>query len=320
MSMLRARPDIELVEGLSFTNVVIRNGKVYHNDFCLNDLDLFFWYANIGREWNSYDIEVLKTLALDIPVVGDPFRLERGLDKFASHQALKQAGVRVADSMLFNFDNLNAVEPVMKEWGEVVLKPRRGAFGIGVTFIDDFATLRDAVSYIHGLTNGDPDGGYLIERFYSNNMHDWASVTMLHGEIMYGYHKQASKITDVGNGQQKVYDDNQVGGDVDLYPLNDAQKREAHKAWEAMGGMEIIGFDMIMHEDGPIIVDENTMPGFYLDLFKKSGRDPAVEVYKIIDEAVAAIQDSGKDLAELPREALLYKPATVKRSWWRKGK
>ena len=48
----------------------------------------------------------------------------------------------------------------------------------------------------------------------------------------------------------------------------------ALRANEALG-LSVIGFDMIWTSQGPMIVDENTYPGNYSDLYQQIDVDPA---------------------------------------------
>ncbi|WP_157880125.1 hypothetical protein [Streptomyces natalensis] len=53
-----------------------------------------------------------------------------------------------------------------------------------------------------------------------------------------------------------------MGGSVDLCDVPAAHAELASHAQKAIGA-QIIGFDMILHQGVPIVVDENTFPGFY---------------------------------------------------------
>lgn len=289
MGMIKEIKNVEIYTDINFRNSFIRNGKVYANDFCLNELDIFFWYCEVDRSVGSYDLDVLKTLAQDIKVVINPQSFEIGLDKYTSHLAIKRAGGSVAETVLFDYKNLYYMEKVLKEWGAAVLKPRRGGFGKGVTFINSFAILRDVADYIYSTTGTTPDKAYMLERFYDNSLDDWVSVTIINGEIMYGYRKRKIKLVEMGNGKTKVYDGNEIGGEVDGCEVPPLYREEALKAYSAIGA-EIIGFDMIFSGGKPIIVDENTFPGYYEDIFKEVGRDPAEEFYKLIISEINKIR------------------------------
>ncbi|MFF4160855.1 hypothetical protein [Streptomyces sp. NPDC001678] len=59
----------------------------------------------------------------------------------------------------------------------------------------------------------------------------------------------------------------------------------ALRAQKALGA-QIIGFDVILHRGEPVIVDENTFPGFYLELFRAAGKDLGFELFRMIVRAL----------------------------------
>ncbi|MFI6689909.1 RimK family alpha-L-glutamate ligase [Streptomyces sp. NPDC050485] len=122
---------------LNIDRTHVRGGRVYHGGGCLNELDLYVWYAQIDRGPGSYHLEALRTLSHDTRVVVDPESFSAGVDKYRSHLLLERAGVRVPDTVLLHQGNVSAVEPVLAEWGRALLKPRLGCFGQGVVLIDD---------------------------------------------------------------------------------------------------------------------------------------------------------------------------------------
>lgn len=274
MARLRTVPGITLHEDLNLHTALIRNGQVYAGDTCLNDLDAYFWYCEVDRAAGSFDLEVLKTLARSTKVVRDPHRFETALDKYTAHLCLRDAGLNVPEFVLFDHRYPQKMADIMDEWGAAMLKPRRGGWGKGVTLIDSASSLRDTIGYIRSTAGSSPDQGFFLERYYDNDLDRWASISMLNGEILYGYRKLAAKIYDLGAGRKKVFDEDEKGGGVTLADLTPAHEAAAHKACEALG-LGWIGFDMIWVDGQPMIIDENTSPGNYAELYAAVGKDPA---------------------------------------------
>ncbi|MDP8909342.1 MAG: hypothetical protein M3N47_09565 [Chloroflexota bacterium] len=272
---------VEFLQDLDIRRSFIRGDRVYCGDICLNDLDLYVWYAEVDRHLGSYALEALKTLSADTPVLPDPFAFEVGLDKYQSHLALRRAGVRVADAVLFDHHNVAAVAPVMEQWGRAVLKPRWGYFGRGVLYVEDFPALRDLVGYMQVTTGGSPDRAFLLERFYENDPDESMGTTIIGGSLMYGYRKRPTRRAAIGEGGWKVFDREGLGGHVDLSQPSAAHVEQALRAQKALG-VEIIGFDMLLYEGEPVIVDENTFPGLYPELFAAVGRDLGDELFRTV--------------------------------------
>lgn len=271
---LRSKENFELVENFDLKSAMILNGKVYCNELCLNDLDRLAWYYEVDRSPGSYDLEVLKTLARDVEVICDPERIEVGYDKYRAHLALLDGGARVPEFVLFDQRVPEKMTEILNRWGAAVLKPRRGAWGKGVTFINSEAALRDAVGYVWSVSGKSPDQGFFLERYYENDPHKWASLTMINGEVVQGYRKKMSKFHDFGGGMLKVEDIDEKGGEAVLADLSPEHYKQAQMAYEALG-LGLVGFDMIMTQEGPMVIDENTSPGNYMELYQEEGKDPA---------------------------------------------
>ncbi|MFH1439610.1 MAG: hypothetical protein ABIG89_03525 [Candidatus Woesearchaeota archaeon] len=291
---LKMDSDIEVFDGVDFRNAIVVNGDVLLGDMCLNDLDFFFWHAEIDRYPTSYHIEILETLADDCVVVNNPSALKIGLDKYLAHTKLRRAGLSVSDFASFPNDlhSYKLMKKYLAEWGSMLIKPRLGAFGHGIIKVDDFSTLRDVVGYTRTLDSGrvDAQGSktIFVERFYPNDHDEWCSMTILGGELAYGYRKRPEKF----HGW-KVYDEDRIGGCVDYILPSDEHRELALRAKDALG-LDIIGFDIIktQPEGRLIIVDENTNPGFYKDIFRQAGIDPADVLYKYIRQHILYFKES----------------------------
>lgn len=292
MEQLEAHAAFDEVVHRDIRGAWIRSGEVFIDGQPLSEqIDAYFWYAEIDRRPGTFHLEALKTLARKIPVHPDPWRWEIAVDKYRAHLALLDAGVAVPEFVLCDVATLSLVDlhehltPLLEQWGAAVLKPRRGAWGKGVMLIEDPTSLRDLIGYIRATSGDSPDGGFLLERYHDNDLARWCSVTMLGGEPMYGYRKRDCKIAEMGAGKAKIFDADERGGEVDLARMHPSHIEQARKAQRALG-CPIIGFDMIWTEQGPLIVDENTSPGNYPELYHEVGIDPAAAFAQMIVDAV----------------------------------
>ncbi len=278
IEILRELDCVDLTPNVDFRKAVVINGKVLVGDICLNDFDVFLWYAEVDPRPTSYHIEVLETLAHDSVVVNNPSALRVGLDKYLAHTKLRQAGVDVAEFASFPNDahSYEKILPLLEKWGEVWIKPRLGCFGQGIIKVTDASTLRDIVSYTRlsesgTLTLGGGVRSIFIERFYPNDLEKWCSTTIIGSKLAYGYKKRSEKFVD-----GKVFDPDEMGGGVD-YVNPSPQQRDLALQAAGVLGLDVVGFDIITTvPDGKlVIVDENTFPGFYPNLFKELRSDPA---------------------------------------------
>jgi glutathione synthase/RimK-type ligase-like ATP-grasp enzyme len=187
--------------------------------------------------------------------------------------------------VLLHPGNVAAAEPLLGEWGRALLKPRRGYYGQGVLLIEDYSTLRDVAGYVVTQTAGVMDKTLMLERFYEHDLSSYVSTTTINGSIMYGYRKRSTRWAAMAGGAGKVFDAESSGGEVDLVEVPPAQAEMALQAQKALG-TQIIGFDMLLHNGDPVIVDENTYPGLYPELFHATGNDLGQELFRMIAEAI----------------------------------
>ncbi|MFJ3335360.1 RimK family alpha-L-glutamate ligase [Streptomyces sp. NPDC086766] len=289
MDLLATLPDVEFVHGLDIRRSCVRDGRVHCGEVCLNDLDLYVWHAGTARDPRGYTLEALRTLSLDVPVVPDPERFATGLDKYRAHLRLSRAGLPVPDTILLDHRNTEAGAPVLAAWGRALLKPRFGAYGRGVLLIEDAATLRDLADYLDGTVGAGAESTFLLERFCPNRgPADWVGTTLVNGTLMYGYRKRAHRFTRMPTGAWKVYDPEGVGGDVDACDVPPEHARLARLAQRALD-LPLVGFDLIRSEGRPVIVDENTFPGFYPDLLAAAGRSLGRELFGLVRDLVAGL-------------------------------
>lgn len=294
MRVFEAADGVEFVHGLDFRRSFIRRGRVYCGDVCLNDLDVYVWHVDFARKPGSYDLDALLTLNRDTVVIPDPDEVAAAFDKHWAYLALSGAGVPVPDSLLVSARDLDAAEPVFAEWGRGVLKPRRGCFGWGVTFLDSFTALRDIVGYIDAETTdtrvrgvGEASSGrsFLVERFYPNSPDDWLGVTFVGDEVAYAFSKDVDRHVWWNDTAWKVYDPERGGGSVRHREVP-ASHVEVLRAARGAFDLPLVGFDVICHEGRPLVVDVNIGPALYKELFTAAGKSMAHELHRAYTAAI----------------------------------
>ncbi|RKT53693.1 ATP-grasp domain-containing protein [Saccharothrix australiensis] len=293
MGLLARMPGVEFRHDLDFRESHIRRGRVHCGDVCLNDLDAYLWHVDFARKPGSYDLDALLTLKRDTVVVPDPERVAVAFDKHWASLTLARAGVAVPDSVLVSQRNLDAAAPAIEEWGHAVLKPRRGCFGWGVLLVDSFTTLRDVVGYLdaetaegrsRGVPSSTPARGYLLERFYPNDPDEWLGITLAGQQVMYGFRKGADRHVRWNDSAWKVYDAERGGGSVEHREVPAAHAALALRAQRAFD-LPLLGLDVIHHEGRPIVIDVNTGPALYPDLFAAAGRSLPHELHRALTTA-----------------------------------
>lgn len=261
----------EFIKGLDFRRAIIKNGEVFLDDFCFSDLDLFFWFGAIDVDLNSYHIEVLKTIKKKTIVVNDPNALFIGLDKFKSLDKLRDNGITVPDTVLLSDESIEDASNLLDEWGEALIKPRFGSYGVGMIRVKDKQTLIDTLDYANQNT-------HYLERFIPNDVNDWCGVNVINKKVIHGYGKKPEAIS-----SWKIHDRKREGGKMVFKEPDSKQKKIALKVGEVTG-LDFFGVDLIKDVNGRYyVVDVNTFPGLYPDIYEQAELD-------IFDEFVDCIK------------------------------
>lgn len=241
-------------DNLDYRDAVIHGDRVWLGDFCLSDLDHFVWMGMIDRGPESYHLEVLRVLEMHVQVHNSWSFFHVATDKFSAFSYLHRHGLPVSDLYLLNPRNYGHMEALFEE-GTWLLKPRRSHFGKGIVKVEDFDHFRDIIEY--NLREH-----YYLERFHPNDMSQWTGLTVINGEVIYGFRKDPSLM-----GEWKVYDKNNVGGKVSHVVPDAEQITIAKKIAEVMQG-NYFGLDLIKTADGYRVVDINNSPGIYHDFIE----------------------------------------------------
>jgi len=256
-SLIReVKKEFKVVEGLDFRKASVINEKVFFGDYDATRLDGYMWFSHIDKSSDSHDMLILEQLEKTLPVINPTKGLKIGLDKFKTSSFLKANDIPVPEFALINGSDETAIRNIFDKWGSVLVKPRYGAFGIGICKIESADRLIDLIDFSQ-------IGTVYVEKFYENDMRDWCGVNVVGGKVLYGYGKHESKIKDY-----KVFDRNQKGGEMVLKNPNSEQEKIALAVAKATG-MDFFGVDIIKSRDNKyLVIDMNTFPGIYPDMME----------------------------------------------------
>ena len=255
------------VTALSLENAYVKNGKVYDGDQCLSDFDIVFWLYYVGD--NPFAWDLLHILSQQTRVIPEPSASYRTRNKYYAHSTLRAAGVPTTDFCVFDAAAAEDIAAgVLKDWGDVLLKPVLGDFGHGISKVSDARTFVDVVGYAQSFS--DKPLQIFCEKFERNDLSKWVSVTVIGGKAVFGYRKRDSAFVD----GWKVYDAGRIGGNADYVDVSASPTAKIAEAAAAALGCDIVGLDFIYSDvaQGYLIVDENTLPGMYAECFAAAGK------------------------------------------------
>ena len=247
-----------------FRKVFVKNNEVWMGDRCLNRVDHFFWMGMIDRSPDSFHLEVLRVLEMSTKIHNSYTFFSTATDKFRAFSQLHQYGVPVPELYLVDIHSYPLFSELFdasrngkdgRDKKSFLLKPRRSAFGKGIIKIDDYAQLRDTIEYL-------PQKSYYLERFYENDSSQWLGLTVINGEVIYGFRKESQLVSD-----WKVYDSEGIGGSVNYIPPPPEAIKIAKDVYACTGG-NYFGLDLIKTSSGYRMVDINCSPGLYFDFIE----------------------------------------------------
>ncbi len=256
VSKLKER-DIDSKTGLNLRNAIVKNDKVIIDDFVLNDLDLFFTY-NAGEQ-TQYQVYLYKTLNRVIPFINSYEAFELTEDKFQTTFTLKHNGIATTEFRLCHRDDEKFLREFIKEWKKMVYKPVDGWGGIGLTRIENEATLDVLMPF---LNQADLRFLYL-EKFIDYDNTDFR-VDIVDGEFIACYGRKAKK----GDWKTNVTS----GGSVFLREADDKLIELAKKAAK-ITGLDIAGVDIIYDREKEeyVVLEVNGIPAFATPEQEKMG-------------------------------------------------
>jgi ribosomal protein S6--L-glutamate ligase len=244
---LRER-DIKTIPNLNLRYGLAKDDKIFINDTLLNELDLFFSY-NAGEQ-TQYQVYLYKVINRLMPMINSYEAFSITEDKFQTSFTLKTNGVNSTDFRLCHRDDALYLKNFMQEWRKMVYKPVDGWGGIGLTKIENEATLDVLMPF---LNQADLRFFY-VEKFIDYDNSDFR-VDIVGGEFVACYGRRAPKDSWKTNITS--------GGSVFLREPNDELVDLAKRAAKAVGA-DIAGVDIIYDREKEefVVLEVNGIPAF----------------------------------------------------------
>jgi len=235
-------------------NIICKSDGIRHK---LNELDLFFSY-NAGEQ-TQYQVYLYQALNRMIPMINsyDAFALTE--DKFHTSFVLRNNGVMTADYKLCHRDDTVELKKILRRWGKMIYKPTDGWGGVGLTKIENRASLDMLMPFLNQM-----DLRYFyVEKFIDYDNTDFR-VDIVDGQFVGCYGRKASG-TDWRTNITS-------GGSVFLREPNDEVVDLAIRASKACG-TDIAGVDIIYDrtKEEYLVLEVNGIPAFATPEQEKQG-------------------------------------------------
>jgi ribosomal protein S6--L-glutamate ligase len=263
---------IEVVTDINLRHAVARGGHILHHGLKLDELDLFFSY-NAGEQ-TQYQMFLYQALNRVVPMVNsyDSFALTE--DKFQTSFLLRQHGVATPDFKLCHRDDSKHLKSIMQKWSRMVYKPTDGWGGVGLTKIENEATLDTLLPFLNQMDLR----FFYVEKFIKYDNTDFR-VDIVDGEFVGCYGRKAS-----GNDWRTNVTS---GGSVFLREPND-EIIDLAKGASAVCGTDIAGVDIIYDQEREeyIVLEVNGIPAFATPEQEKMGLNFNKKKIKLIVDMI----------------------------------
>lgn len=280
INQLRER-EIATVAGLNLRHAIATNGNIICQSKCsekkeviVNDLNLFFSY-NAGEQ-TQYQMFLFKALNRLIPTINNFDAFELTEDKFHTSILLRNHGIATPDYHLCHRDDSHHLSDIMKKWDKMIYKPTDGWGGMGLTKIENEASLDMLMPFLNQM-----DIRFLyVEKFIDYDNTDFR-IDIVNGKFVGCYGRKA--------GGKDWRTNISSGGSVFVREPNDAVVDLALKATK-ITGLDIAGVDIIYDRKKQeyVVLEVNGIPAFATPDQEKAGldfNDKKIElIAQLIDE------------------------------------
>jgi ribosomal protein S6--L-glutamate ligase len=251
--------DIKTVTDINLRHAVAKNGHIIHNKLRVDELDLFFSY-NAGEQ-TQYQVFLYQALNRVMPMVNTYESFALTEDKFQTSFLLRQNGVATPSFKLCHRDDTQHLQTIMKKWNKMVYKPTDGWGGVGLTKIENQATLDMLLPFLNQMDLR----FFYVEKFVKYDNTDYR-VDIVDGKFVGCYGRKASG-TDWRTNITS-------GGSVFLREPDDEVIDLAKKAAKVCG-TDIAGVDIIydLEKEEYVVLEVNGIPAFATPEQEKMGLD-----------------------------------------------
>jgi len=254
-----AERDIRVETGINLRHAVAQNGRIRYKGLEVDSLDLFFSY-NAGEQ-TQYQTFLYQALNRVIPMINsyDAFALTE--DKFQTAFYLRQNGVATPSFNLCHRDDTHELKKIIKKWNRMVYKPTDGWGGVGLTKIENEATLDTLLPFLNQMDLR----FFYVEKFIDYDNTDYR-IDIVDGQYVGCYGRKA--------GGSDWRTNVTSGGSVFLREPNDEVIDLAIRA-AGVCGTDIAGVDIIYdrEQEEYIVLEVNGIPAFATPEQEKLGLD-----------------------------------------------
>lgn len=251
--------EVETITNINLRNSIAKNGHIFYDKLCVDELDLFFSY-NAGEQ-TQYQMFIYQALNRVMPIINTYEAFSLTEDKFQTGFLLRQHGIPTPSFRLCHRDDTHHLQYIMKKWSKMVYKPTDGWGGLGLTKIDNEAVLNTLLPFLNQMDLR----FFYVEKFLDYDNTDYR-IDIVDGEFVGCYGRKA--------GENDWRTNITSGGSIFLREANDKVVELAKKSSKICGA-DIAGVDIIYDrtKEEYVVIEVNGIPAFATPEQEKLGLD-----------------------------------------------
>lgn len=212
----------------------------------------------------QFEMQGVYTTANSIAIV-------RSRDKLRSLQLLSKSGVGIPKTVFSR--NTTDIDDLLDQLGgmPVIIKLARGTHGNGVVLAE---TKKAAKSVLQAFYLHNEDGtNILLQEFIKESAGEDIRAFVVGGKVVASMKRQSLDDDFRSNIHQ--------GGEGTTVKLTEEERKTVQKAAKTMG-LPICGVDIMRSNNGPLVLEVNSSPGFAIE--KVTGRNVAEKVIEYVEQ------------------------------------
>lgn len=265
----RAREhDVRVVDyNKCYMTIEASNPVVRYEGQDLSDLDVVI--PRISAGVTKYGTAVVRQFEMrGVFTTVSSIAITRSRDKLRSIQILARASVETPKTV-FSRETAE-VDDLMEQAGGVplIIKVARGTHGNGVVLAETKTAARAVMQafYVEGVD-------FLVQEYIEESAGTDIRAFVVGGKVVASMKRQSLDDDFRSNLHQ--------GGEGVPAKLTDEERKTAQKAAKAIG-LSICGVDMMRSDRGPLVLEVNSSPGFYIE--QVTGRNVASRVLDYVEQ------------------------------------
>lgn len=252
-----------------YVTVERSNPVVRYEGEDLSDIDVII--PRIGTSVTKYGTAMVRQFEMQgVFTTSSSIAINRSRDKLRSMQILARAGVGIPKTVFSR--ETTEINDVIDQVGgtPLIIKVARGTHGNGVVLAETKKAAEAVMQafYVEGVN-------FLVQEFIKESAGTDIRAIVVNGKVVASMKRQSLDDDFRSNIHQ--------GGEGMAIKLTDEERKTAQKAAKAMG-LPFCGVDMMRSDNGPLVLEVNSSPGFNVE--KVTGRNVAGKVIEYIEQNV----------------------------------